>query len=239
MKKLLFWAAAFAALLTSCNKEKPVVINHPVGVDMEGDALQKEYAVQFFDLAGSSCDGGTFKSYIDADASLLLVVAPYDRAAWFATELPGMDYFNYMMLSNEAYNLCYVIATSAHVDLKTINLNRQNVPYVILGKSRLVLSALSAVEEDELLSETYALQPEFGWLYAVRLSAASATFAKAAFTDCYKAQWGDKFLWDGRTDYLYASPGIWNNVKQIRIDRFADIPNPVYSFKVISEEDAR
>lgn len=240
MKKLLYFATAFAVVLTSCYKEKPVTLDHPVSVDMEGDARQREYPVQFFDLDGAACDGDAFLSYLDPEADLFLAMAPYDWSAWFSSVLPEQEYFNYVVISDEEDDLCYAIATSAHIDLKTIVMDTQNVPYAILGNRRLVLSALSSTDrENELLEATYVIQPEYGWLYAARLGKESDTFRKAAFTDCYKAQWGEKFLWEGRTDYLYAGPGIWNNVKQIRIDRFADIPNPVYSFKVISEEDAR
>lgn len=237
MKKIFFSFAAIAVAFVSCTKEKAVTIDHPVSVDMEPDAVVNEFPVQFFDLTGASCEDETLKSYLDKEADVLLFTAPFERAAWIQATLEATGYeFNVISVKEE--NMCIAAASAVPAGMKTVQTGSHMSPCLSLGKTRLVVSVLSAEQELQLLNETYVQHSEYGWVYAVRLGAASKTFAGAAFTDCYLAQWGEKFLWEGRRNFLYASPGCWNNVRKLDVTRFAGLPSPVYSFNIVSEEDA-
>lgn len=237
MKKIFYAFAAVAAALTSCTMERLVTLDHPVSVDMEPDPVTREIPVQFFDLKGATCDAASLTSYINWDADVLLFASGYDRAEWL-TETLALAGYEYSVITSEKDDLCLAAAISIPAEIKTVVLSDCTSPYVVLGNNRILLSALSGEGEAELLDETYVPYSEYGWLYAVRLEAESSVFKKAAFTDCYKAQWGEQFIWEGRTNFLYASPGTWNSVRRLVTGRFAGIPSPVYSFNIVSEEEA-
>lgn len=250
MKKLLTVLMLLSMLLASCMKEKPITIDHPVSVDVEPNANYLAYYTQFIDLTDSKAESVTeLKGQLEQtspDIALFIVPNDYmeqDIELVFRQLASDLSYHEFNAIShNGVWSI--VIADKQGRQLPSLGVktfefgNERYIQYIPMGSKMVVLAQLTTEEEKDMVLETYTIQPEFYWIYTVRLEGESDTFTKAAFTDCYRAQWGEEYLWEARNNFIYTSPGAWNYISNLQIIRPAAIQIPEYLFTLNVEEDA-
>ncbi|MBR6054368.1 MAG: hypothetical protein IKP46_03410 [Bacteroidales bacterium] len=234
MKKYLFILTAL--LLAACSKEVPVTRDHPVSVDFEDTEPVATLSVVWASCPEGAVTGEVLNAAIsasEADVILCTTDPSFEGGAeeWFDTHAPQ---WGQNVLASQSGGKYLCAATAEGISAETLDVGTRDVLVLKKGAFALVLGNIQESNVRPLLDATWFAGSGTDWIFALSLPDASPTLEDATFTDCLYGQFGPVAMAGSRSDYIYASAGVWSLLQGMAREQIGS--GYLYRFTICAEE---
>lgn len=236
MKKYIFILTAL--LLAACSKEVPVTRDHPVSVDFESTEPAATLSVVWASCPEGAVSGERLDAAISAskaDVVFCTTDPSFEGGAeaWFGTHAPQWPSVQ-SVLSCQSGGKYLCAATAEGISAETLGAGTRDVLVLKKGSFALVLGNLQEADIRPLLDATWFADEGTDWVFALSLPDASPALEDATFTDCLYGQFGPVAMAGSRSDYIYASAGVWSLLKGMAREPLGE--GYLYRFTISAEE---